>query len=68
MIAEQFEIVNGRPTPAELAAVTAVISSLADKADELRSDRVVVSGWQRTQRSLRQRLHPHAGAWRSFSG
>ena len=65
----EFEVVAGQPTPAELAAVTAVITSMIeDLEDGQRTEEPLVSAWQRSQRSIRSPLHPGAGAWRSFSG
>lgn len=64
-----FEVVAGRPTPEELAAVTAVITSMIeDLVDGQHIEGPLVSAWQRSQRSIRSPLVPHAGAWRSFSG
>ena len=65
----EFEVVAGRPTPGELAAVTAVITSMIeDLEDGRRIEGPLVSAWQRSQRSIRSPLVPRAGAWRSFSG
>lgn len=65
----EFEVVGGRPTPAELAAVTAVITSMVeDLEDGQRIEGALVSAWQRSQRSIRSPLVPGVGAWRSFSG
>lgn len=65
----EFEVVAGCPTPGELAAVTAVITSMIeDLEDDQRAEGPIVSAWQRSQRSIRPPMHPGAGAWRSFSG
>jgi hypothetical protein len=65
----EFELVTGQPTPAELAAVTAVITSMIeDFEDGQATEGPLVSAWQRSQRSIRTPLHPGTGAWRSFSG
>ena len=65
----EFEIVAGAPTAAELAAVTAVITSMIEEfEDGQRAEMPRVSAWQRSQRSIRRPLTPGAGAWRSFSG
>jgi gamma-glutamyl:cysteine ligase YbdK (ATP-grasp superfamily) len=65
-----LRIVNGQPTPAELAAVTAVIHGILDELaeDEATRARATTTAWQRSQRSLRETLRPGAGAWRGFSG
>lgn len=57
-------------TVEELAAVTAVIEAAVDEEfDELHSDvRVDPSAWERSQRQLREPVHPGPGAWRGFSG
>ena len=65
----EFEVVAGHPTPAELAAVTAVIASMIeDLEDDQRGQAPRVSAWQRSQRSIRAPMNPGTGAWRSFSG
>ncbi|MBC7763327.1 MAG: acyl-CoA carboxylase subunit epsilon [Candidatus Saccharibacteria bacterium] len=65
----EFEVVAGRPTPAEIAAVTAVMASMIeDLEDDQRVQGPRVSAWQRSQRSVRAPMNPGAGAWRSFSG
>lgn len=65
----EFEVVAGAPTPAELVAVTAVITSMIEELEDgQRAEGSRVSAWQRSQRSIRTALSPGAGAWRSFSG
>ena len=65
----EFELVTGQLTPSELAAATAVITSMIeDFEDGQRTEGPLVSAWQRSQRSIRTPLHPGPGAWRSFSG
>jgi hypothetical protein len=65
-----LHIVGGNPTPAEVAAVTAVLTGVLeelreqDDADGARPP----SAWQRTQKPIRTALHPGAGKWRGFSG
>ena len=64
----EIRIVGGSPTPAEIAAVTAVLqATLAQLADEATRKDVGPTAWQRSQRPLRGPLHPGAGAWRGFS-
>jgi hypothetical protein len=64
-----FTVLNGDPTPEELAAVTAVIEAMIEErgADDARRAHGM-SAWQRSQRSIREPLSPGYGAWRSFSG
>jgi hypothetical protein len=65
----EFEVVAGQPTPAELAAVTAVITSMIEEIEDGQcTEGPPVSAWQRGQRSIRKPLLPGAGTWRSFSG
>ncbi|MHC5795214.1 acyl-CoA carboxylase subunit epsilon [Lacisediminihabitans sp. FW035] len=67
--APEFDVVAGSPTAEELAAVTAVITSMIEEVEDgRRAEGPRVSAWQRSQRSIRAPLHPGAGAWRSFSG
>ena len=66
----QITILAGDPSAAELAAITAVVTALAE---ELSDDSLLEAGssqtaWQVSQRALRQPLLPGPGAWRSFSG
>jgi len=68
--ANGITIIAGAPTAAELAALSAVVSALAE---ELADDHLVArasstSAWQRSQRALRTPMTPGQGAWRSFSG
>jgi hypothetical protein len=64
-----FSVLAGDPTPAELAAVTAVIQALLEEEGENDRKRAQhgQSAWQQSQRALRQPLHPAPGAWRGFS-
>ena len=60
----------------ELAAVTVVVdAAVEEELDELQSTEAQAaaalrapSAWERSQRSLREPVHPDAGAWRAFSG
>jgi len=66
----EVTILAGNPSAAELAAITAVVTALAE---ELSDDALLELGngqsaWQRSQRALRSPLLPGPGAWRSFSG
>ena len=64
-----LRIVNGSPTAAELAAVTAVIHGVLDELaeNEATRTRATTTAWQRSQRGLRGTIRPGAGAWRGFS-
>lgn len=62
-------VVAGNPTATELAAVTAVLSAMAD---EVAGRRLLVrpssNAWQRSRGTRRAPLYPGLGAWREFSG
>jgi hypothetical protein len=65
----EISIDAGDPSPSELAAVTAVLTtSLAELEQRSRSSAPRVSAWQRSQRAVRSPLTPGYGAWRGFSG
>jgi len=64
-----IHIVAGNPTPAEVAAVAAVLSGVLEELVDLDdATPAVPSAWARSQRPIRRPLHPGAGAWRGFSG
>lgn len=67
---EQIRFITPGITPEEVAAVTAVLTALA--AEQQAAERAARSSkttdaWSRSQRGLREPLHPGDGAWRSFS-
>jgi hypothetical protein len=63
-----IQIIGGSPTPAEIAAVTAVLqATLAQLADEATRKEIGPTAWQRSQRPMRTPVHPGAGVWRGFS-
>jgi hypothetical protein len=65
----EISIDAGNPSPTELAAVTAVLStSLAELEERSLKSGTRVSAWQRSQRAVRSPLTPGYGAWRGFSG
>jgi hypothetical protein len=65
----QVHFVTRGVTPAEAAAVTAVLGGLLrEEADHLRrKPQPSRSAWQLSQRSLRGPLTPGEGRWRGFS-
>ena len=67
--AASFTIVAGDPTPAEVAAVTAVLgAALEELAGE--HERDAASGptaWQRSQRAIRVPIVRGHDSWRGFS-
>ena len=67
--ATSFTIVAGDPTPAEVAAVTAVLgAALEELAGE--HERDAASGptaWQRSQRAIRAPIVRGHDTWRGFS-
>jgi len=68
---DQIRFVTPGVTPEEIAAVTAVLTALAaEQQAATRATRSSAStdAWARSQRGLREPLHPGDGAWRSFSG
>lgn len=53
----------------QIAAVTAVVTALANRAPAQPEVPVEASGgWSDRASAVRARLHPAPGAWRSFSG
>ncbi|MGV8884461.1 MAG: acyl-CoA carboxylase subunit epsilon [Microbacteriaceae bacterium] len=65
-----IRVVGGSPTAEELAAVTAVLTSVLDElaAEHVRHASSGPSAWQVSQRPIRAALTPGMGAWRSFNG
>jgi hypothetical protein len=65
-----FRVMSGNPTPAELAAVTAVLSAALEEATALLvpAKEQGQSAWQLAQRPIRMPLARGIGTWRSFSG
>ena len=65
-----FTVVAGDPTPAELAAVTAVVSAVLEEIASEHELAAVpgVSAWQRSQRPIRGPVTRGQGTWRAFSG
>ena len=69
-IEADVEILSGSPDSTDMAAVTAVLAGVLEElaAEQGRRQLAATSAWERSQRSVREPLHPQAGAWRSFSG
>jgi hypothetical protein len=63
--APAIRVLAGNPTPTELAAVTAVLSALAEEERDKRMPvaPAVRSGWSLSQRQLRSPIVPAPGAW-----
>ena len=64
-----FTIVAGDPTPAEVAAVTAVLGAALEEiaADHENEAATGTSAWQRSQRPIRVPIVRGHDAWRGFS-
>jgi uncharacterized protein (DUF1800 family) len=67
---EQFTVVSGNPTPAELAAVAAVLAQAVDEhaLDEAKSLVSAPSAWERSQKPVREPLLRGIDSWRGFAG
>lgn len=65
-----FTVVAGDPTPAELAAVTAVMSAVLEEiaTDHAAAAAPAVSAWRRSQRAIRTPITRGMDSWRGFSG
>jgi hypothetical protein len=66
-----LRVLRGNPTPAELAAVTAVLA--AREAEEAasaakRTTQVAESAWSASRRPLRSPLHAGPGQWSRHPG
>jgi hypothetical protein len=67
--AASFTIVAGDPTPAEVAAVTAVLGAALEEiaSDRERDSATGTSAWQRSQRAIRTPIVRGHDGWRGFS-
>jgi len=67
--ATSFTIVAGDPTPAEVAAVTAVLGAALEEiaSDRERASTAGTTAWQRSQRAIRTPIVRGHDAWRGFS-
>ena len=67
--APSFTIVAGDPSPAEVAAVTAVLGAALEEiaSDHERASSTGTSAWQRSQRAIRTPILRGHDAWRGFS-
>lgn len=65
-----IEILAGNPDAADMAAVTAVLAGVLEElaAEQGRREQATTSAWERSQRAVREPVHPGPGAWRSFAG
>ena len=64
-----IRVLSGNPTPAEVAAVTAVLTAaLEELADQNARVDTGPTAWARSQRAVRATLTPGHGRWRGFSG
>ena len=67
--AASFTIVAGDPSPAEVAAVTAVLGAALEEiaSDHERESTTGASAWQRSQRPIRVPIVRGHDSWRAFS-
>jgi hypothetical protein len=65
-----IEILSGNPDADDMAAVTAVLAGVLEElaAEQGRRQQATTSAWERSQRTVREPVHPGPGVWRSFSG
>ena len=63
-----IRILGGNPSPEDVAAVTAVLTSALDElaSENRRSSAAGPTGWQSSQRAIRTPLP--FGAWRNLTG
>jgi len=63
--APEIRVLAGNPTPTELAAVTAVLTALAEEEGGKRMPEppTTRSAWSISQRQLRSPIVPAPGAW-----
>ncbi|BDZ51574.1 hypothetical protein GCM10025867_38150 [Frondihabitans sucicola] len=64
-------MLSGNPTPAEVAAVTAVLASLeAERAAEAAAQKApqVISAWEESRRGLRGAITVGPGQWSRHAG
>lgn len=63
-------VISGSPTPADVAAITAVLAGVLEElaAEQGRRQNAVPSAWARSQRGVRAPIQSGVGAWRSFNG
>jgi hypothetical protein len=60
-----LRIVKGNPTPEEVAALVAVVSSMATAAEAAAQDKTPRPEWSARHRMLRQPHRHGPGAWRA---
>jgi hypothetical protein len=64
--APEFTVLAGNPTASELAAVTAVLTAMAEESDGRRMPvpAPTRNAWSLSQRALRRAIVPGDGAWK----
>jgi hypothetical protein len=61
-----LRIINGNPTPEEVAAVTVVLTAIAGGASNREPEPVTRAGtWADPALRMRRPIHPGQGAWRA---
>lgn len=68
-IAAEITVTAGKPDSTELAAATTVLSAMLEEMADAQGAvmKPAPSAWERSQRAIRNQLHPGPGAWRGFS-
>lgn len=69
-VAATLRVHRGNPTPAELAAITAVLAGVAEELGGRlqRRPETHSTAWEAVQRPLRAQILPGITRWRGFSG
>ena len=64
-----FSVSGGNPSPAELAAITAVVEGLVDELESSRHTATLTgpTGWERSARPVVTDVVPARGAWRAIA-
>jgi hypothetical protein len=64
-----FSVSGGNPSPAELAAITAVVEGLVDELESSRRAATLTgpTGWERSARPVTIGIVPARGSWRSIA-
>ena len=66
----RIRVLSAGLSPEEVAAVTVVVEAAVAAELEVLHDEPMIapSAWSRSQRSMRQELHPGRHEWRAFGG